>query len=221
MEIRLDSTSGRTAWITCPPGAIPSAGQYIRAHNLDDEYAELGVWLFPGKIGVDGFLALPQIPASWNPGTRLDLWGPLGQRFNLPDRVQRLGLAALGDTMARLLPLIEGAVQLDCSMTLFTDAPLVQLPPSVEVYPLSLLPEALSWAEFMALDVPLAHLPDLRSILGIQPNHDLPCPAQVLVFTSMPCSGLADCGVCAVSARRGWRLVCRDGPVFALEKLEW
>lgn len=220
-EIRLDSTIGRAAWITCPTGAIPAAGQYILAHNLDDEFAELGVWLFPGKINADGFLALPPIPASWSPGTRLELWGPNGLGFKLPDRVQRLGLAALGDTIARLLPLIEAAVSFDCSVTLFSDAPLVQLLPSVEVYPLGLLPEALTWAEFMALDVPHARLPDLRAVLGIPSNHELPCPSQVLVFTSMPCSGLGDCGVCAVSARRGWKLVCRDGPVFPLETLDW
>lgn len=220
-EMRLDTGGERAAWINCPPGAIPAAGQYVCAHSPDDETAVLGAWLFPGEISTRGFLAIPPIPDSWNPGTQLKIWGPVGQGFKLPDRLRRLVLVGLDRTTSRLLPLIESAVGFDCSVTLFTDGSLAQLPSSVEVYPLVLLPEALSWAEFIALDVPLNRFADLRTILGVLPGQDLPCPAQVLLFTSMPCSGLADCGVCAVSARRGWKLVCRDGPVFALNQLEW
>jgi hypothetical protein len=32
---------------------------------------------------------------------------------------------------------------------------------------------------------------------------------------------MADCGVCGVKGRRGWRLACKDGPVFDLNDLEW
>jgi hypothetical protein len=35
----------------------------------------------------------------------------------------------------------------------------------------------------------------------------------------MPCAGLADCGVCAVELRRGWKLACKDGPVFDLRDI--
>jgi NAD(P)H-flavin reductase len=40
-------------------------------------------------------------------------------------------------------------------------------------------------------------------------------------MAAMPCSGLADCGVCAVPARRGYKLACKDGPVFDLDELDW
>jgi hypothetical protein len=43
--------------------------------------------------------------------------------------------------------------------------------------------------------------------------------AQALVITPMPCGGIAECGVCAVTARRGWKLACKDGPVFDLTEL--
>jgi NAD(P)H-flavin reductase len=40
-----------------------------------------------------------------------------------------------------------------------------------------------------------------------------------LVVAPMPCGGLAECGVCAVTTRRGWKLACKDGPVFDLGEL--
>jgi hypothetical protein len=220
-EIRLDAQGRHAAWIDCASGAIPAAGQYVRAHNLDDREAALGSWLFPGNIADSGFLALPPIPTSWNLGTHLDLWGPLGKGFVLPEGVQRLALAAIGDTATRLLPLIEVGMRFDCSVTLFTDVPLNQLSLSVEVHPLSALPEALDWPQFLALDVPLEYLSTLRGKLGLEAGQGLPCPTQVLVYGPMPCAGLAACGVCAIPARRGWKLVCKDGPVFDLDQLEW
>jgi hypothetical protein len=35
----------------------------------------------------------------------------------------------------------------------------------------------------------------------------------------MPCGGLAECGVCALPAHRGWKLLCKDGPVLELGEL--
>jgi hypothetical protein len=95
------------------------------------------------------------------------------------------------------------------------------LPAAVEVYPLSELPQALAWADFLALDLPLPSLPSLRGRLNLQGSRRLPCPAQALLDLPMPCGGAADCGVCAVHTRTGWKLACREGPVFNLEELEW
>jgi NAD(P)H-flavin reductase len=43
---------------------------------------------------------------------------------------------------------------------------------------------------------------------------------QVLVDTPMACHGTADCGVCAVKTKLGWKNVCSDGPVFQLAVLD-
>ena len=43
--------------------------------------------------------------------------------------------------------------------------------------------------------------------------------AQVLLHTPVPCGGVAECGVCAVTLRSGWALACREGPVFALSEV--
>jgi len=94
------------------------------------------------------------------------------------------------------------------------------LPAALEVQPLSALPEALVWADFLAVDISLRSLSSLGELLGLKGgNQKLPCPGQVLVRTDMPCAGIADCGVCALKTRSGWRLACKDGPVFDLEEL--
>ena len=62
--------------------------------------------------------------------------GPLGHGFDLPRNIQRLGLAALGETVSRLMPLMHQAAKSHAGMTLFTDLRLPKLPAAVEVYPL-------------------------------------------------------------------------------------
>jgi hypothetical protein len=106
-------------------------------------------------------------------------------------------------------------------MTLFTDLPLPAVPSLLEAYPLASLAEALEWPDFMVFDLPFARLPELRQVVGLQDGAGLPCPAQVLVTTPIPCAQLADCGACAVPTRRGWKLACKDGPVFSLNQLKW
>jgi dihydroorotate dehydrogenase electron transfer subunit len=135
-------------------------------------------------------------------------------------------LVSLGDTAARLLPIIPIALEQEAALALFSDASLsAWLPSAVEAYPLSALPELLAWADFIAMDLPLAALPDLRLRLGLGASADhnppLHCPAQALVLVPMPCGGLAECGVCAVPAHRGWKLACLDGPVFNLNDITW
>jgi hypothetical protein len=137
-----------------------------------------------------------------------------------------MALVGLGDTTARLAPLIPAALGQEAAVALFSDAPLpARLPSSVEAYPLSALSELLNWADFIAIDLPLAALPDLRSRLGLSASMDhnlhLHCPAQALVLAPMPCGGLAECGVCAVPAQHGWKLACSDGPVFNLHEIAW
>ena len=167
------------------------------------------------------FWAVPLSPTTWGPGTNLDLVGPLGHGFSLPRNILRLGLAALGETVSRLMPLVHLAGKSHVGMTLFTDLSLPKLPAVVEVYPLASLHGSLDWPDFMVLDVPLERLAVLRDVLGLPLTTGLPCPAQVLITSPFPCAGMAHCGVCAVPARRGWKLACEDGPVFDLGILKW
>ncbi len=220
-EIRLETGRQLELRITCPAGAIPSAGQYLLASDLDDPNAVLGTPLFIIEKSLQGFWAAPLQPAAWGPGTNLDLVGPLGHGFELPHNLQRLGLIALGETVSRLMPLVLLTAQTQGGMTLFTDLTLPILPVALEVYPLASLKEYLDWPDFMTLEVPLSRLPVLREVLGLLDGNMLPCPAQVLITTPIPCAGIAQCGACAVPSLRGWKLACEDGPVFDLNSLKW
>jgi dihydroorotate dehydrogenase electron transfer subunit len=221
IEVRLGSGGHTEACISCPEGAVPSAGQYTLASDPSDSNSILRTPIFLVEKSMQGFWAAPLFPTTWGPGTDLDLVGPLGHGFDLPRSIQRLGLAAVGDTVSRLMPLVHQAVNTHIGMTLFTDLSLPKLPAVVEVYPLGSLKSSLDWPDFMALDVPLDGLAGLRDILGLPYGTGLSCPAQLLITSPFPCSGIAQCGACAVPARRGWKLACEDGPVFDLRDLKW
>jgi len=220
-EIRLGASGLVEVSIACPAAAVPGAGQYLLAIEPDDEQALLATPLFTIETVNHGFWAAPLHNVSWNPGTDLELVGPLGHGFDLPSTVQRLGLVAMGETVSRLLPLVYKAGQIPAGITLFTGLRLPALPSAVEVHPLVSLKDTLDWPDYLALDVPLERLDELRQVLDIPDAAHLPCPAQVLVISPMPCVGLAQCGVCAVHGRRGWKLACEDGPVFDLRSLSW
>jgi hypothetical protein len=220
LELQSDYLGRSSAWIACPPGAIPAPGQYLKAHAPGMAGEVLPATLFAAENSAQGFRAASPIPAGWLPGTDLRLWGPLGNGFRLDWNVRRLALAALEDP-SRLMPLIAQSLERGIDITLCADGLLPPLPASVEVVPLNALPEVLVWSDFLVLDAPLLKLPGFGALLGLRPEGYLPCPAQVLIHADMPCAGMAECGVCAVPTRRGWKLVCQDGPVFDLSVLEW
>jgi hypothetical protein len=224
-QIQLDPRGQPTAWIDCPPAAIPMPGQYLQAWEDSNDQIALPTSLFSSQISETGFQCASPIRAAWGPGTELALYGPLGHGFRLPAGVRRLALAALGESVLRLLPLVSPALAQDAAVALFTDCPLPALPAAVEVSPIAGLPTALAWADLLALDLPLARLSTLRQALGMSLGGRLPCPAQALLLSPMPCSGMAECGVCAVLSRerrsQKWKLVCQDGPVIDLAALEW
>ncbi len=214
--------------LLCPQTLIPAPGQYLLAHDPASD-SPLPAPVFNAGSIPGGFLAAPPVPQTWRPGTTLSLRGPLGRGFSLPASARRIALAALGETSARLKPLFAVALAQNSSLVLVSDLDLLDLPPEVEIQPVSALAEVARWADFLAIDVARESLPGLREMLGFnnQARVTFARPglagrageAQVLVVTPMPCGGLAECGVCAVTTRRGWKMACKDGPVFALNEL--
>ncbi len=203
--------------IACGPRLIPAPGQYLLAHALDSD-SPLPVPVFSAGITADGFLAAPPLPAAWTPGGSLLLHGPLGRGFSLPISARRVALTALDATPSRLLGLIPLALAQDAAIVLVSDSPPESLPLSVEVQPRKAFAEILAWADYLAADA-------ARESLGswlepLRRNSTRPGAAQVLVHAPMPCGGIAECGVCAVHLSRGWKMACRDGPVFDLDELK-
>jgi NAD(P)H-flavin reductase len=218
VEIRLEAGElvGR---VSCPPTIRPAPGQYLVASSPHPVGA-LPVVLFPQRILPDGLEIAAPLPEEWNAGLPLALRGPLGNGFRLPANAQRVALAGLEGGAARLLPLARLALDQGAAVVVYTGNTPVGLPAEVEILSLDLLPEAQAWADFLAVEVSLAGLPALRQWLGLKPFQKPACQTQVLLWTALPCTGLAECGICAVEVKRGWALVCADGPVFDFNDLD-
>jgi dihydroorotate dehydrogenase electron transfer subunit len=213
-EIYLDGR--RAARLTCPPALVPAPGQYLLAHAAADPASPLANPIFAAGICPGGFYAAPPLPDNWLPGTELTLRGPRGHGFSLPAAARFVALAAFGGTCARLLALLEPALAQKAAVVLLTDDPPDGLPSAVEISPLSALPETASWADYLAIDIPRAAIPDIQ-----KPAQQLSHIgyAQVLIETPIPCGGIGECSLCAVSLRKGYRLACQDGPVFDLKAI--
>lgn len=209
-------SGGTQARIVCPAWAVPAPGQFTLAARPGDA---LGTPLFYSGSAQDGFLAAAPVPAGWNPGDSLALRGPGGRGFRLPANPVRLALLAAGGTVSRLYPLALPALAQGAAVTFFSDIPVGGLPAAVEAYPLSEFAGLAAWPNFLAVDLALESLPRLGPLLGLAAGERPACPGQVLVFTEMPCAGLAECGVCGVETRHGWKLACVQGPVFDLDEL--
>jgi dihydroorotate dehydrogenase electron transfer subunit len=211
VEVSLEDGK-RLVRVSCPTKLIPAPGQYVLANHISD--SPLPVPVFYTDLAPEGFIGSPLTVESWQPGQELYLRGPLGRGFDLPISARKVALVAFDDPPARLRGLIQPALQRDAAVVLVCDHPSERLPDEVEVQPLAALADVLSWADYAALDVTREHLPQLSERLG--GLHQFPAvrEAQVLIRTAMPCGGVAECGVCAVNGKSGWKLACKDGPVL-------
>ena len=137
----------------------------------------------------------------------------------MPASARRVGLVAFDGPPARLKGLILPALRQNASVVLLSDTSADHLPDEVEIQPVSTLGDILQWADFAAFDVRRENIKELMEKLGGWKFRSAQYGAQVLVHTSMPCGGLADCGVCALTMKSDWKLVCKEGPVFDLGEI--
>jgi hypothetical protein len=197
--------------LACPPQLIPTPGQYLLASDASD--SPLPLPLFYTDSAPQGFIAATPAPVAWGPGYTLHLRGPLGRGFSLPPAARKIALVAFDDAAARLKGLIRPALGQDAAVVLVSDSAPEDLPDDVEVQPLPVLEDVLDWADYLALDVSRENLSALRERLG-KLDSMARMDAQALICTPIPCGGIAECGVCAVTMKSEWRLACKEGPVF-------
>jgi hypothetical protein len=217
-EIYLDSR----AQILCPPQLIPAPGQYLLAHACASS-EPLAVPIFFSDSAPNGFRAAPYLSLAWTPGIQLNLRGPLGHGFSMPAAARKVALIAFDESPERLRGLISIAFKQGAEVVLGTDVLADDLPEAVEVQPLQALKYIYQWADYAAFDTARENLPELKKLLGVG-NADLrnlkSLPeTQVLVRAPMPCGALAECGVCALTIRHEWKMICKDGPVFDLASI--
>ncbi len=206
---------GLYARIACPESLIPGPGQYLLAGHGSDSL--LPVPIFHTDLAPQGFVG--SASEGWKPGDELNLRGPLGRGFSLPASARRVGLIAFDGSPAHLKGLILPALRQGASVVLLCDESADHLPDEVEIQPLSALGEILGWADFAAFDVERENLKQLMEKLGGWRSKSILHGAQILVRAPMPCGGLADCGVCALTTKSDWKLTCKDGPVFDLGEI--
>lgn len=159
----------------------------------------------------------------------LDILGPLGHGWEVPSTARNLLLIGEGASLVSLTLLAQMAIEQELAVTL-----LCQFAGAAEIYPPTLLsPEIeyhattpdngakplielagdyLAWADTVFCAVSLATAQTLyQRYERLRHKHI----AQCLVTRPFACaSGV--CLTCAIDTRAGPRLVCRDGPVFAL-----
>jgi len=201
------------ARLSCPSNLIPAPGQYVLAHS-DDSNSLLPASLFYTDSAAEGFLASAFPLEGWSPGQEIFLRGPLGRGFELPVSARKVALIAFDDPPLRLRGLIKPSFRLGAAVVLVSDLIVERLPDEVEIQPLSALAEVLAWADYAAFDVARGNLPRLREKFEAMKQVQAVREAQILIRTLMPCGGIAECGICAVSHKSGWKMVCSDGPVF-------
>ncbi len=213
-EVYLDGS----ARMDCPSNLIPAPGQYLLA-LADASDSPLPDPVFFYDSAPTGFRAAPPLPSLWTVGTRLTLRGPLGRGFTLPVSARKIALVALDDSPARLHGLIAPALKQKSEIVVVADSVPANFPEVVEVQPLKALDEACRWADFIAVDAARESMNRLREMFGRLEQVAAAREAQVLLRTPMPCGGVAECGVCAVTVNHGWRMACKDGPVFVLNEM--
>jgi dihydroorotate dehydrogenase electron transfer subunit len=207
---------GLAGSIRCSPAIVPGSGQYILAAAASSPDPVLATALFFSGRAPDGFIFPAPVPETWRPGLRLWLRGPLGRGFRLPLTARRVALLGFSHSGARLLGLLPEALAQKAEITLLCDAAPPDLPEEIEIQPLAALQEICEWADFIAAEADREALPGLRGQLALA---KLKAQVEILVGTPVPCGGMAECGVCAVLVRGGWKMACKDGPVFDLKEL--
>jgi len=218
LEISLGD-GGMQVTVSALPHLSLSPGQYFLAFAPGrDEPAATALFLTASGETVwrlNGF-----IPPAWQPGTRLCWRGPLGRGFRFPPSARRVALAPWAGSTDSLAPLVNEALSQNAAVVWYSDRLPAYLPASVEVLPLDTLAEVWNWADYLALECDLRDLPRLAAALGWDGIRRPGCLTEILLHTPLTCGGMADCGVCAVRTRRGWKMACKDGPVFDLAELE-
>ncbi len=210
----IDSNGKITGRIRCAAQLIPAPGQYLLAWA--DQDAPLATALFRAGLYPGGFTLANPLPVNWQPGLHLNVRGPFGKGFQIPPTARFIALASFHENPARVLALTESALKQRAAIVLLTDTPPDGLPIAIEISPIASLAETLRWTDYLAVETPRDQLLALLQLLRQAAYQG---DGQILVETPMPCGGMGECGVCAVSLRKGFKMTCKDGPVFDLKTL--
>jgi dihydroorotate dehydrogenase electron transfer subunit len=232
-SVEISGPFTRVALTAPAPCSGLTPGRFVLA-DLGDH---LRAPLFPAWVDAENLdiLVPPEHPAAaLRPGASVNLIGPLGQGFQVPETTRQLLLVADAPHLPALLPLTRQ----DRAISLLLSAPIAAalypislLPLALEVHlvtadgsaghhgsPLDLFPGLARWADCICVAAHPTVYPALAKIVRevrIEPGRHF---AQALVAPPMIC-GVGACQGCAVEVGRDTKLACTDGPVFDLLEL--
>lgn len=195
---------------------LPLPGQYFMFGCGSGEEL-LPFTVFPVRSGPDfiDFISISEF--NWHIGQEVTFRGPLGQGFSIPIDATKVGLIGLTQKGAlNLLPLAKRLLESGKEVALATDARLHGLPLDLEILPGEQALEVSIWADAAALAITRNQIAQSLDLFRIGYTKK---PFEALILSEFPCGGMAGCGVCAVSTKKGWKNVCKDGPVFDLSEL--
>lgn len=191
-------------------------GQYYLAFSPASAQI-LPIPLFPCGELPDGLSLCGKTPPFWQVGETLLLQGPGGQGFTGCLKARKLAIHAVDPALeSRLYLLALKALQRGADVAWVSDQLSVELPPQVEILKAAEFMDAVIWSDGCAVAVPLNSLFDFQWAHQYQLS-DI-SKVEVLIDAPLIC-GNSNCGACAVESIKGWKLVCKDGPVFHLQDL--
>lgn len=194
-------------------------GQFFQAFASDADEL-LPVLLYPCSLENEFLLCCGVMPSNWLPGSELHLRGPRGNGFHLPPLARRVALTTLdGIGVNRLLPLADQALENGAEVTLFSDGNPASLAAEIEVLPLQELNQIKGWADYFGAVLQPEKIAEQIKLLELIPGKAMSFLAEIMLDTPMICEESSVCGICSTLTNKGWKLACKDGPVFNLEDL--
>jgi hypothetical protein len=200
-----------------PLQPVLQPGQFMLARGAEDI---LSVPLFP--CGLQGIEYTSPLCGKrhWSTEESFAISLPHGNGFDNVGKSKRLLMVSGTITPLRLFPLAGRVIQDGGEAALFTHHLPDTIPPEIELLTQDQLAEAISWADTIIGDTSIDQVINWVKLITAGGKNNPNTNVQILMDTPVVCAGSADCGVCAVKTRHGWKHACTDGPVFKLSELE-
>lgn len=214
-KIQLESIYNPLVYLEISNEITFSIGQYYSIQKNNQESNSIPLIIYP-LYKISKYTVFSTTTDNWKPGEQIEIYGPLGNGFNIPQSVTRLGIIRIGDITPRIINLHHS---FKGEIAYFTNQISKNIPTSIEVNPLSEFKEDIQWADFIAIETKISQFALIQDQLEIRSNLNLPQPIQVFIESPMPCSGLADCSVCSIKTDK-WLYACHNGPVINLKHFQ-
>ena len=225
-EIAGKAAPGQFVTVRCAEGLDPLLRRPISIHRIDRHHIAL-------------LFALVGRGTEWlsrqRDGDSLDMIGPLGHGFTIMPESKRLLLVAGGVGIAPLIALAESALLKGLQVTLVLGARSAsmlypEVPAGVTL--ITTTEDGSAGIKGRASDVIAEYLrgadqvfacgplPMYQTLARMKPRLPPVKSFQVLLEQRMGC-GIGACYGCTITTADGLKLVCKDGPVFELDRVHW